>query len=229
MTVRSVVFKTTPKYEEIVDKLKSGANIYLQGAACTGKSMLVNELQYDLGIKSVCVNIPKDANCPVLYKVCESVAEQLNIQVETKCVGGVSPEGTLKAIRQLKERVLFVFDEGGNIPHNHPNEIKVINEWLHDLSITNGCQVLVVSQTELNKTLPHFFVNKTWRDVFDIVSLDDEGVDCQSLDINKAMQSWLESELARGKYPKSVLKIISMGITGEIELYDAIRAVKAIY
>ncbi|BDA75912.1 hypothetical protein CAL7716_100780 (plasmid) [Calothrix sp. PCC 7716] len=222
-------FKKTPGYQEILDKLKEGKNVYLQGAACTGKSTLANELQYDLNMRYVYVNIPRNVERSILYEVCESIATQLNFQVEAKCVSGVSSEGTLKAIKQLEERVLFVFDEGGNIQNYHPDAIKEINEWLYDLSMINNCQVVVASQTALNKSLPHFFANKTWRDVFDIVSLDDVITDDARVDINKAIECWVELELARGKYPKSVLKIISMGITGEIELYDAIRAVKAIY
>lgn len=228
MTVCNVVFKRTSKYEEILDKLMGGKNVYLQGDACTGKSTLVRELQYDLSMKYVYVNVPRNANCPVLYKVCESIAAQLSIQVETKCVGGVSPQDTLRAIKQLEERVLFVFDEGNNIPHNHPDAVKEINEWLYDLSTINGCQVVVASQTGLDKTLPHFFANKSWRDVFNIISLDNVSADGESVDIKLAMQQWMERELLKGKYTESFLKLISMGINGELELLDAIRAASSV-
>ncbi|OKH36530.1 hypothetical protein NIES2101_36990 [Calothrix sp. HK-06] len=228
MTVCNVVFKRTPKYEEILDKLMGGANVYLQGATCTGKSTLVRELQFDLETRYVYVSVPRDANYSVLYKVCESIAAQLNIEVESKCVGGVSPEGTLQAIKQLEERVLFVFDEVGNIQNCHPDAIKGINKWLHDLSMVDGCQVVVASQTTLDKALPHFFANKSWRNVFDIVSLDDVSADCESVDIKLAMQQWMKRELLKGKYTESFLKLISMGINGELELLDAIRAASSV-
>lgn len=224
MVVWNVIFKRTPKYEEIVDKLKGGANIYLQGAVCTGKSTMVNELQYDLDIKYCYVDIPSDVQCTTLNVICERIANKFDFQVEKDCRSGVSTEGTLTAIREMNEKVLFVFDDISNIQYAHPGVSEDINEWLHDLCLIEGCQVVCVGQTSLNGVLPHFFSNKSWRTIFDVVSVEDNTTNNHDTDIKSVINCWLSSELARGEYPPSLLKLISMGVGGEMSLCDAVKA-----
>lgn len=138
MIVRNVEFKRTPKYEEILDKIKGGANVYLQGAVGTGKSTMVRELQYDLDINYCYCFIKRDVNCHTLNQMCEQIALQLNIEVERTCVGGVYPEGTLTAIKQTGKKILFVFDEIDNVAYSHPDVVESINEWLHDFCVIEG-------------------------------------------------------------------------------------------
>lgn len=228
MIISKVEFKRTPEYEVLVEMLKDGKNVYLQGASCKGKTVMARELQYDLDMEYCYLSIPKEVECTTLNNLCQQIASQFKIDAKRDCRSGVCAEDTLAGIRELKRNTLFVFDNVGHVANSHSSVKASFNNWVHELLIIKGCQVLCVIQIPLTKTLPIFFTNKALRGVFDLFSLDNEEVDLQSVDIKRTMQSWFKSELARGEYPEPFLKVLSMGMVGELPLCAAVNAASAI-
>ena len=130
------------------------------------------------------------------------------------------------ALAEYREHTLIVFDNVDNFANGYPDFKDDFADFLHDLCITEGYQVLCVGQGKFDSVLPSFFRNRSWRDMFNIVKVEsvNDDLPVQSIDIKEAMRQWMETQLRRGEYSESLLKIIAMGITGEIPLGDAIRA-----
>ncbi len=232
----NIRFIKTPEYEEVIKKLDSGNNVYLYGKSSTGKSTIARELQHELGkglefVRRYCyIEIPSRVESDTLSKIGEKIASQLSIEVGKNICGQVSKEDLFSALAKYSEHTLIVFDNIDNFANGLPYFKDDFVDFLHDLCTIEGYQVLCVGQDKFDSVLPLplFFRNRSWRDMFNIIKVEsiNDVLSIQSIDIKEAMRQWMESQLQRGEYSESLLKIISMGITGKMLLGDAKRECK---